>query len=313
MARWTVLTLLLPALISSCGGQPEMQEDSVEARFAEAYATTEDGLRLYARIVGQGPDTVLVPLAVYLARDAAPLAPGRTLIFFDPRGRGGSDYVRDTTRIGIERELRDIEAVRSHFDVHQMSLIGWSYQGAVVALYAAAYPGHVRRIVQIGPMAPRRETAEVPDQRGSPPESADLALLAELERAGLPEADPLAYCRHITRIRMIRPMMGRPEAAEGARMDPCTYWNEWPDQLFRTIRHLLPDDWDYRAEARRVNAPVLTIHGTDDPNAPVEGGREWASLLPQARLVELQGVGHAPWLEAPDRFFAEVDRFLSGG
>jgi pimeloyl-ACP methyl ester carboxylesterase len=112
---------------------------------------------------------------------------------------------------------------------------------------------------------------------------------------------------------MIRPMMGRPQAASRALLDPCIYWNEWPDQLFRTAGWVIPRDWDYSERARRVRAPVLIVHGTEDPNAPVEGGRAWAELLPNARLLEIEGVGHAPWLEAPDEFFPQVDGFLRGG
>jgi pimeloyl-ACP methyl ester carboxylesterase len=90
------------------------------------------------------------------------------------------------------------------------------------------------------------------------------------------------------------------------------YWNEWPTQLFRMLRHVVPAEWDYTERARLVSAPVLTIHGTADPNAAVEGGRAWAAMLPNARLVEIEGVGHAPWLEAPGEFFAKVDAFLRG-
>lgn len=306
------------ALVTACGTPDPASRASpsaahAEARFAEDYVTTEDGLRLYARILGNGPDTVLIPLSAWLARDMGRLAPGRTLIFYDPRGRGGSDYVRDSTHIGIEWELRDMEAVRSHFAIDEMSLVGWSYLGAVVALYSAEHPEHVRRVVQIGPMPPHSDLPEVTDRRGSPPDSSDLAYLARLRSEGLPVADPPAYCRAVTRIQLMRPMMGRPEASDGARIDPCTYWNEWPEQLFRTVRHVLPRDWDFTERARRVQAPVLAVHGTQDPNAPIEGGREWAALVPQARLLELEGVGHAPWLEAPEEFFGAVAAFLGEG
>lgn len=123
----------------------------------------------------------------------------------------------------------------------------------------------------------------------------------------------MAYCREYAMRMMTRPMMGRPESAAGARADPCMYWNEWPDNLFRMIRYVLPRAWDYTARARRVSAPVLIVHGTDDPNAAVEGGRAWAELIPTARLLEIEGVGHAPWLEAPDQFFEAVDEFLGAG
>jgi pimeloyl-ACP methyl ester carboxylesterase len=112
---------------------------------------------------------------------------------------------------------------------------------------------------------------------------------------------------------MIRPMMGRPEAAARAQIDPCIYWNEWPDQLALKLRHVVPAEWDFTDRARRVAAPVLIVHGTADPNAAVEGGRAWSELIPGARLVEIEGVGHGPWLEAPNEFFGALEAFLREG
>lgn len=300
---------------SGCGpsAEPPANSSPEASRFEESYVVTPDGVRLYVRISGSGPDTVIVPAAVWLARDFGPLTAGRTLIFFDPRGRGGSDAVLDTARLGIEHDLEDIEFIRQAFGVERISLIGWSYLGAVVALYAAEHPDRVRRIVQIGPMAPTTELSRFEGVRGSPPDSADRAFLADLVQSGRPGVDPVGYCREYMMRMMMRPMMGRPDSAARAQIDPCTHWNEWPDQLFQKLRYVVPAEWDYTDRAPLVSAPVLTIHGTADPNAGVEGGRAWAALLPNARLVEIEGVGHAPWLEAPEQFFAEVDAFLRGG
>lgn len=44
----------------------------------------------------------------------------------------------------------------------------------------------------------------------------------------------------------------------------------------------------------------------------VDSAREWAAALPDARLLLLQGVGHFPYLEAPEAFFAAVDAFVGG-
>lgn len=309
------LTLIL-MLVSCEAASPPMREDSPAVyRFEEVRVMTPDSVGLYVRVVGTGPDTVIVGAAAWLARDLLPLAPGRTLIFYDPRSRGGSDYVPEPERLGMDLEVEDIEAVRAHFGIGRVSVVGWSYLGAVVALYAARYPDVVRSVVQIGPMAPRAAIAVPPEPRGSPPSQADLDRLAELAASGLPASDPVAYCRVTVRLRMLQPMMGRPEAAARAESDPCMYWNEWPAQGFATIQKFIPQatgaDWDYTAEAARVEAPVLTVHGTSDPNAAVEGGREWAALIPNGRFLELEGVGHAPWLEAPDEFFSVVGSFLN--
>jgi pimeloyl-ACP methyl ester carboxylesterase len=40
--------------------------------------------------------------------------------------------------------------------------------------------------------------------------------------------------------------------------------------------------------------------------------QDWAATLQNARLLVMDGVGHFPWLDAPDRFFAATDQFLQG-
>jgi pimeloyl-ACP methyl ester carboxylesterase len=300
-------------LVSGCepfGGQSRTVDEHSDPRFAETYVSTSDGLRLYARSVGDGPDTVIIPAAAYLARDLLPLATGRTLIFYDPRGRGASDVPADSQRLGIEFDIADLETVRAHFAVGRVSLIGFSYLGAVVALYAAEFPQYVDRAVQIGPMAPRTETSVVTDQRGATPNPDDLTYLADLREAGRPGADPVGYCREWLMRQLLPSSMNKLEGLHRTRMDPCVHWNEWPDQVFRTLRLVLPREWDFSDRAQLVRAPVLTVHGTQDRNAPIEGGRDWVTLIPSARLVVLEDVGHLPWLEEPERFFAEVDTFL---
>ena len=53
------------------------------------------------------------------------------------------------------------------------------------------------------------------------------------------------------------------------------------------------------------------IHGLEDL-IPVEGAREWATSILQARLLCIPGVGHLPHLEAPEVFFPAINRFLTG-
>ena len=62
----------------------------------------------------------------------------------------------------------------------------------------------------------------------------------------------------------------------------------------------------------KVTCPVLTVHGRKDRSAPYGGGREWALVLPNARLVTIDNGGHAPWIEAPDIVFGAIDTFLDG-
>jgi pimeloyl-ACP methyl ester carboxylesterase len=49
---------------------------------------------------------------------------------------------------------------------------------------------------------------------------------------------------------------------------------------------------DRRHELETIRLPTLVVHGTDDPLVPKAAGREVARLVPGAKLLELDGMGH---------------------
>lgn len=60
-----------------------------------------------------------------------------------------------------------------------------------------------------------------------------------------------------------------------------------------------------------IVAPTLFFHGTDDPLVSPKGSREATRRMPRATLVLVPDCGHWAHLEARDRFFAALDRFLT--
>jgi 3-oxoadipate enol-lactonase len=58
---------------------------------------------------------------------------------------------------------------------------------------------------------------------------------------------------------------------------------------------------DTSARLHELSMPALVIHGTVDQMLPVENGRLIASLIPDARLEILEGVGHLFFWELPER------------
>ena len=49
---------------------------------------------------------------------------------------------------------------------------------------------------------------------------------------------------------------------------------------------------DRSEHVAKISAPTLVIHGTDDPLIPVEGGRDIAKKVPDATILEIEGMGH---------------------
>jgi pimeloyl-ACP methyl ester carboxylesterase len=58
---------------------------------------------------------------------------------------------------------------------------------------------------------------------------------------------------------------------------------------------------DTSARLPSLALPTLVIHGDEDQMLPVANGRLIASLVPDAQLEILGGVGHMFWWEQPAR------------
>lgn len=69
-------------------------------------------------------------------------------------------------------------------------------------------------------------------------------------------------------------------------------------------------DVDLHAEAPRVQAPTLLIHGAADPLMPAGAAQALAALIPGARLELFAECAHAPFLAQPEKFLATARAFL---
>ncbi|HET8627902.1 MAG TPA: LuxR C-terminal-related transcriptional regulator [Thermomicrobiales bacterium] len=69
---------------------------------------------------------------------------------------------------------------------------------------------------------------------------------------------------------------------------------------------------DIRPVLPRIRQPALILHRVGDPWVAVEHARYLAAHIPGARLVELAGIDHWPWIGDADALLDEVERFLTG-
>lgn len=53
---------------------------------------------------------------------------------------------------------------------------------------------------------------------------------------------------------------------------------------------------------RRISAPTLIIWGSDDKLTPLTDGIKLSRLIPFSKLVVIEGAGHSPHSEAPEKF-----------
>jgi len=173
----------------------------------DGYLTTPDDTRLYYRVVGTAPDTLI---AIHggpgvdlesIAGDFAMLAGKHTVIFYDQRGAGRSDLPSDTLRLGARQQVEDLDAVRQYFRLTKVTLVAHSYGPLLAASYAIAHPDRVRRMVFFGPVPPKRgdfwrRFAEI---AGTRMDSSDQAKLAAAGRRLFDPASDTAAIRSACR------------------------------------------------------------------------------------------------------------------
>src|ERR1051326_6883341 len=130
-----------------------------------------NGVRIYTRRVGDGPPVVVLhggPGAHhdYLLPQYDRLALGRTLLYYDQRGGGRAPVPRDTP-VGWREHVADLEALRDHWGLEQVTLLGYSWGGLLAVLYALEHPARIDRLVLVS--SPPPPAARPPQVDPRPP------------------------------------------------------------------------------------------------------------------------------------------------
>lgn len=289
------------------------------ARPAEGHVPG-DGAALFYRMVGAGPN-VLVMIhggpgmdMGYMVPDFGPLAARHRLLFYDQRGGGRSERLRDDPALyTMARHVADLEALRRQFGLDRMTLVAHSFGPAIAASYAMAHPEHVARMIFLGPVPPRAgdmatRYAAIIDSRLTPDERAELT---KLEAAMVHGGDPVQACRAYWAI-AVKPRVARPELASRVTGDFCSAGAE----AIRSGMGVAGPHteaslgaWDFRPGLAAVTAPTLILHGEADA-IPMDLVEEWVAAMPDARLVKIPGASHFPYVEQPDLVWPVIEEFL---
>jgi pimeloyl-ACP methyl ester carboxylesterase len=144
-----------------------------------------------------------------------------------------------------------------------------------------------------------------------------MATLTEFQKvletpSRLPEAMAMVSRMLPGYVAGLKRLMGRPEAVTDEIATVMTEVMQYRDGHLRIPavysyvreRYLHMDRWLGALE--RAAPPIQLVWGVADPVANIEMGRELARRAPQARFIELDGVGHFVPTEAPSEVAAAV-------
>ena len=245
------------------------------------------------------------------------LAEGRTLIAFDQRSGGRSELVNDPQLLTVEYYLRDLEALREHFNLQRMTLIGQSWGSGLAIQYASRHPGRVTRLLLLSPLPPARnpywpqrieKTNSVIGDQGV----ARIAELREIIKTA-PEDQVQSLFRERTEL-IFRGYLT--DVSSLGRMR-ANYWDAPPEALRHELLAMdvaLPSlgDWDFRPLLASWPKPVLVVEGAET-HVPLDATREWAASAPAGRLLLASGANHLTWLEGDvPKLFSKLNEFLAG-
>jgi proline iminopeptidase len=281
------------------------QSASVASNSArEGFVTTDDGVRLRYRELGERGPAVVIPVSVLTAPHFDRLASTARVIYYDPRGRGGSD-TGSLKSLSLDRNIEDLEALRRHLSLERMALIGLSGYGMELAAYALEHPSRVSHLVQLAPVPPRQH----PHMDGRWERMLERVDKDALERAReLEKTDPAAGCR--AEQRALAPGF----SAAPAKIDVdeiCRFPNEYSDHQAKVWEAFAPsiDRLDLRSRVRELRMPRLIIYGERDL-IPLEGVREWLVDGAPARLMTVPDADHVPHIDRPDVVLPAIEAFL---
>jgi class 3 adenylate cyclase/pimeloyl-ACP methyl ester carboxylesterase len=272
------------------------------------YCKAADGVRLAYATVGEGPPLlksahwlghleydwefpILRPYLLGLAKD-------RTLVRYDARGNGLSDW--DVTEISLDAWVNDMETVADSAGLDRFPLVGFSQGCAVSIAYAVRHPERVSHLVLYGGFV----TGQNKRPNLTPEMRERFNALKTLVRQGWGANNP-AFRQLFTSSLMPTATKEQMEA-----FNELQRLSGSPDGAVRYLETVA--ELDVSELLPKVKAPTLVMHVRDELTVSIERGRELAAGIPGARFVALPGKNHVLLEQDPGlpRFFEELNDFL---
>ncbi len=232
----------------------------------------------------------------YFKPDFGRLTTVAQVVYLDLRDHGRSAR-HDPNAWTFEACADDVRAFCDAVGIARPIVLGHSMGGFIAMLYGARHPGHAGGLVLQSTWA-RFDLARIVDgfraiagdevaalagrdYGGDPVSDEDWDRIFDAFGPHIPDADQLAR-------RLANPAVNTPGMARMKAFDAV-------DELVR------------------VDCPTLVAVGNLDPITPPAAAREIvAGLAPGiGRLAVIDGAGHFPWLDVPDRYWPVIEGFVT--
>lgn len=208
---------------------------------------------------------------------------GYRVIAHDRRGHGRSTQTWDGNN--MDSFVDDVEELFAFLKVKNAVMVGHSHGGGEVAHYLAKYgTGRFKKAVLVGAVAPLMVKTSYNT------EGTDKSVFDSFRQALL--HDRAQFFLDVAS----GPFFGfnRP-GAKKSEGQIRSWWQQGMNTSFKSAYDSIKDfsETDFTEDLKKINIPVLVLHGDDDQIVPIEAaGLKSAKLLPQGKLKIYKGGSH---------------------
>ncbi|WP_343035643.1 alpha/beta hydrolase [Sulfitobacter maritimus] len=290
------------------------QEAAAEARHPpEGQIIDVDGLAVHAKIIGSGPDLVLIHGASGNLRDftmgfAERLSDRYRVILFDRPGMGytarlpGKRGAWNPLGESPQEQAALLQQAADQLGVENPIVMGHSFGGAVALAWGLARPDQTAALVLVSAVSEPwpgglgwlyNVTASrlggalfIPAVTAFVPER---VVDGSIEAIFAPQTPPEGYAEHIGAGLTLRRRSSRANAQQ--------------------VHQLRPHVVEMATQYNRLTLPVEIIHGDADTIVPMHiHAEELVKDLPNGTLTRLHGMGHMPHHADPQAVVDAIDR-----
>jgi pimeloyl-ACP methyl ester carboxylesterase len=281
------------------GGEPMGPYEEIELH----------GHRVSFQAAGSGDQVVVLLHGITSTaeawRDVMPeLAKSYTVIAPDLIGHGRSAKPRGDYSLGAYAAgVRDLLAV---LGFERGTVVGHSFGGGIAMQFAYLFPEYCERMALISSGGLGKEVHPLLRAATLPGSEWVLPLIAR--------EWPVRAGGAVSGVAAKLGIEAGPDLAEFARGYASLSEEGASDAFIHTMRSVIDPDGQRVSALDRLyladQLPTLFVWGSDDPVIPVEHGRNAHRIVEHSRYVEIEGSGHWPMLDAPNRLHDELVSFI---
>lgn len=228
-------------------------------------------------------------------RMAAHLSAEYNLVIPDLIGHGDSSPGEDAD-YPVEAQSRQLARLMEALDTGPVHMGGNSMGGGITIYFASRYPEHLRSVTLFDPAGSDRYPSELDEQLAEGINPLMVRKPGDLRRL-------------MNFVLEQKPYVPGPilEVMEKKAIDR-------QPTLERIFSAMMASMHDHQLETvlGAISVPALVVWGKQDRVLHPDNAEVFEQLIPDARRVMLDGVGHIPMLEVPERSASLMKEFVSG-